>query len=263
MKKKLLCLCALFAVLVSCLFPATVVYGSEYVPWTHEEESVTYTRVEEEEYMLDRGFPCYGRFDTLLSDACGPIAATNILVYLDRYYPNIVPDHQGYMTDTGYAYMWYDVEDLISDLATRMKLAEGGVSLINFKRGLGAYLKETGYTFGYRDVVADGKFYYNYYAEYIDAGYPVALFFSKVNEIDWTDNGNVRTFSKKWRSVNHVMAAFGYRTAKFYRTVNGVETLVRSDTYLLVSNGYGSNNYVIVDDTLTLDEGFAVRMHEI
>ena len=263
MKRKLLCLCALILALTMFLFPASA-YGSVLNPWTETEETVTYTRVEESGYDLATTFPTYDNGDAYIRSACAPVAGANMVAFYDRDYPDMIPDYQGHYLENGnYRYVSdFYIEPVINDLAARMGTDDEGTTYVGFKRGLAAYISAAGYGLGFRDVVAAGNFYYQDFTNYIQAGYPVALFLSKMNTIEWTnDSSTTRHFYKRTTEAMHVMVAFGYRTAKFYRTENGVETLVRSDTYLHVTDGYGRIRYVIMDDTLAIDDGAALLIH--
>lgn len=261
MKRKLLLLCALILTL-SCFSPVSA-YGEYVSQWTETEETVTYSRVEEWGYNFTPTFPDYSYKDCYVPNACGPVAGANILGYYDRDYPNMIPNYQGHYLENGnYRFVsGIYIEPTISDLAVRMGTNAEGTTYIGFKRGLAAYISAAGYKGSFRDVVAAGNFYYNTFVDYIEAGYPVALFLGKQNTISWSDiDANTRHFTKRTSPYAHVMVAYGYRVAKFYALVDGAEVVVRSDIYLRVTDGYGMCRYIIWDETLQIDEGFAVLM---
>lgn len=261
-KRKLLCLCALILTLTACLSPVST-YGEYVSQWTDTEEIVSCSRVEEWGYNFATSFPEYSYKDCYIPNACGPVAGANIIGYYDRDYPNMISGYQGsYDGSVYYDYVSdFYIEPTISDLAVRMGTDAEGTTYIGFKRGLAAYISAAGYKGSFRDVVAAGNFYYNTFVDYIEAGYPVALFLGKQNLITWSDiDANTRHFTKSTSPYAHVMVAYGYRVAKFYALQNGAEVIVRSDIYLRVTDGYGMCRYILWDNTLQIDDGFAVMI---
>lgn len=209
--------------------------------------------------------PSYGNNDPSMTNVCGPVAGTNIVVYYDQWATNLIPNFEpGMVTSSGYFRYYPDIDwpqtnAVIASLYNLMRVPEvGGTTSANFKSGLNSYVTGKGYTVSYTSCY-DSATTLNLMTlkTAINAGKVALLMCSQYNFVyavhDDTDIGNIY-FTQHNSTVGHMMMVYGYKTLGYYS--NGVK--VGEDTFLLVSSGYGdsSQGYMRLNAFSVIDEAW-------
>lgn len=209
--------------------------------------------------------PSYGNNDSSMTNVCGPVAGTNIVVYYDRWATNLVPNFDpGMMFASGYYNYYPDIDwaqtnAVIASLYNLMRVPEvGGTTSANFKSGLNSYVTGQGYTISYTSCYASNTtLNLTTLKTAINAGKVALLMCSQYNFVyavdDFTDDGYVY-YTQFNSTVGHMMMVYGYKTLGYYS--NGVK--VGEDTFLLVSSGYNTQEqgYMRLNAFSVIDEAW-------
>ena len=231
--------------------------------------SVDYT-INCDEIIIEDGVarpsaPSYGNNDSSMTNVCGPVAGTNLVVYYDRWATNLIPNFDpGMMFASGtYNYYpdidWAQTNAVIASLYNLMRVPEvGGTTSANFKSGLNSYVTGQGYTISYTSCYASSTtLNLTTLKTAINAGKVALLMCSQYNFIydvdDFTDEGYVY-YRQHNSTVGHMMMVYGYKTLGYYS--NGVK--VGEDTFLLVSSGYSTQEqgYMRLNAFSVIDEAW-------
>lgn len=222
-----------------------------------------------EEYASHSSAPSYGNSNPELTNACGPVAGTNIVVFYDRFCPDLIPNFEPGMIVSSGAYRYYpnigwtETNAVIENLYTLMQVPTvGGTTSENFKSGLNSFVRSKGYAF------SCSSFYNNSTSvnltrltSAINAGKVGLVMCSEYNFVYSItmieDEGRVEV-SKINSTTGHMMMVYGYRMISYY--TNGVKT--RTDTFLEVCSGYGTNDigYMQLNDFSVIDEAIIVNI---
>lgn len=233
--------------------------------------SVDYTincdEVVVEHYATRPSAPSYGNNDPSMTNVCGPVAATNILVYYDRWSTNLIPNFDPGMISYGsYSYFpdieWSQVNAMTVTLYDLMNIAEiGGTTSAYFKSGLNSYVATQGYDISYTSCYNSATtLNLTTLATAINQEKIALIMCSQYNFIyevnDVTAQGFV-DYTQFNSTVGHMMMVYGYKTLGYYS--NGVK--VGEDTFLLVSSGYSTqekgymrlNAFSVIDEAWIID----------
>ena len=206
---------------------------------------ISYTNKSLDYYYLAASYPSYTYSPAV--GACASIAAGNIIGYYDRFDENLIPNHVsgGNIGDT--EYFMYNIEDEYVN-ATIKKLysyitGDGyGATEDDFKRGLTQFCTEKGKNIQFYSCMSGSSFDYEKTKNYIEAGYPIALFLSGYNIGDIFAFENRDSVLYDLSDGNHIMIGFGYETYH-YITNNGPETY----EYINVASGMYYNESGVFD----------------
>lgn len=217
-----------------------------------------------EDWAAQPSAPSYGNTDSSMTNICGPMAATNIIVYYDRWATNLVPNFDPGMVSYGqYTYFpdmeWPAVNAVTVSLYNLMDIASvGGTTSANFKSGLNTYVANQGYSITYTNCYSSAtSLNLSTLKTALNAGKVALVMCSAYNIIyavnDNTDEGTVY-YTQFNSNVGHMMMVYGYKTLGYYQ--NGVK--VGEDTFLLVSTGYNTEEqaYMRLYDFSTIDEAW-------
>lgn len=209
--------------------------------------------------------PSYGNNDPSMTNVCGPVAGTNIVVYYDRWATNLIPNFDpGMMFASGYYNYYPDIDwaqtnAVIESLYNLMRVPEvGGTTSANFKSGLNSYAAGKGYTVSYTSCYNSATtLNLTTLKTAINAGKVALIMCSQYNFIYGIneDLDEDRIYMTQFNStVGHMMMVYGYKTLGYYS--NGVK--VGEDTFLLVSSGYGdsSQGYMRLNAFSVIDEAW-------
>ena len=212
--------------------------------------------------------PSYGNGDPSMSNICGPITGTNIVVFFDRYKPNLIPSFEPGMISYGtYAYFpdmaWAETESVLRSLYTLMKISEvGGTTSANFKNGLSTYMSNAGYSFSYTSFY-DSPTTVNLtqLTTALNAGKIGVILCSQYNfvySVLHNSNDGLARIVKNNSTTGHIMMVHGYRTFGYY--VNG--ECIGTETFLMVSSGYqtGDSGYMKLNDFSDIDEALILTV---
>lgn len=250
---------------------AEAVYYSDtdYTGGTMQEASEYVYR---DSYTVDTSYrtyqaPSYGNSDASIKNFCAVTAGTNIAVFYDKTYTNLVPNFEPGMLINGiFTYYpdlgWPQTEQLFYTLYDDMKTNQSGIgtSGSNFKSGLQAYAARQGYNISFSSMYSSStNVNLTTFGNAVMADKVGVLLLSKYNYIYAITHNDERTFiSKATSNGAHIMMVYGYIKINFY---NDGE-LFRTDTFLQASSGFssGDQGYIKVDDYLTIEEALIVNI---
>ena len=174
---------------------------------------------------------------TGLTNACGPVAGTEIVAFYDKYYPNLIPDWNSYYPATG-LYRGQNttyINPVLRELYTLMKTNDGGegVTEANFKSGLQTYFTDHGYSASFSSVKSGSTLNIAACKTAFENNKVIVLF-TTPGEIyglhEYTDHDMLGSYTI---AGNHIMIAYGCLQIKYYSGT----TLIRTDTLLTVATG--------------------------
>ncbi len=214
--------------------------------------------------------PSYGNNDPSITNACGPVAGTNIVVYYDRWATNLIPNFDPGMISYGtYTYFpdldWPQTITVIESLYNLMKVPEvGGTTSANFKSGLNSYVTGQGYSVSYTSCYNSATtLNLTTLKTAINAGKVALLMCSQYNFIYEVNDATATTgtvyYTQFNSTVGHMMMVYGYKTLGYYN--DGVK--VGEDTFLLVSSGYSSEEqgYMRLNAFSVIDEAWVMYIY--
>ena len=249
---------------------AEAVYYSDtdYTGGTMQEASEYVYR---DSYTMDTTYqsnaPSYGNSDASIKNFCAVTAGTNIAVFYDKTYTNLIPNFEpGMFVEDVFRYYpdlgWPQTEQLFYTLYDDMKTNQSGIgtSGSNFKSGLQAYAARQGYDLTFSSMYSSStNVNLTTFGNAVMADKVGVLLLSKYNYIYTIIHEEDRTFiSKATSNGAHIMMVYGYIKINYY---NDGE-LFRTDTFLQASSGFssGDQGYIKVDDYLTIEEALIVNI---
>ena len=247
----------------------TVYYSdTDYTGGTMQEASEYVYR---DSYTMDTTYhsnaPSYGNSDASIKNFCAVTAGTNIAVFYDKTYTNLIPNFEpGMFVEDVFRYYpdlgWPQTEQLFYTLYDDMKTNQSGIgtSGSNFKSGLQAYAARQGYDLTFSSMYSSStNVNLTTFGNAVMADKVGVLLLSKYNYIYTIIHEEDRTFiSKATSNGAHIMMVYGYIKINYY---NDGE-LFRTDTFLQASSGFssGDQGYIKVDDYLTIEEALIVNI---
>ena len=222
--------------------------------------------VRTETYAVYPDAPTYGNGNSSLTNACGAISGTNVVVFYDRYYPNILANFEpGMINGTYYDYFpdlnFPQTMAATESLYSLMKIPEvGGTTSANFRSGLASFISSRGYSTSYSSFYSSGtSVNLNTLIAAVNAGKVGVIMCSTYNYITSMAfaNGSVY-FAKTKGYTGHIMMVYGYKTVGYY--TDGVK--IAEKTFLYVSSGYssGTQGYMELNDFSDIDEAWIVNV---
>jgi len=252
----------------------TIYYGNNYgnsdYSCTNVVEEITYDSYTLTSDYLSGSFPENYKNDYDITNACTPVAASNIINFYDRWYDNLIENYTaGIVLNTGIYYYYpmayqTDTKDqLIRNLYNLMgtNTEHPGTSKAQYNSGLTTYIHNQGYNVTYTNCETNGNFNFETYKNMITQGKPVALFLIGYNltEIGSSNTENLFVFSKNIYVTNHVVVGYGYEIYKFYDENNN---LISEKIALAVSCGLETGNcYYLLNNNGTLEDAEAVYIY--
>ena len=227
-------------------------------------EKVYYVSKSQDEYRIVQNTPClYNPSD--LTGSCAPVAGANIIQFMDRKSPNLIPDYEPgvYNNDIYIFYHSNDrTDELIRTLYSYMgTTAQNGTTVAQFKSGMTKYCESMGYKLHYdKSIASNGVFNYEYAKVQLMSHRPLAIFASKysysyISQFDDYDSVSIVRANER-----HVMAAFGYREIT-YTLISGT----RVDRYLYIATGnvFYQTGYYNIDKNTTIEECYGLFVTDI
>ena len=212
--------------------------------------------------------PSYGNGDASIKNFCAVTAGLNIVVYYDRFYPNLIPNFNPGMTVSSGAYAYFpdmgfdQTDEVFYTLYDEMQTNVGvtGTSGENFKDGLQSYVEGQGYDLSYSSFYSSRtNVNMTQFENAIDAGKVGVLLLTKYNFIYAITHNEERTYISRSISDNpHIMMVYGYIVIRYYN--NG--SLFKTETYLQASSGFSSGHqgYIRMDDYMQIEEALIVNI---
>ena len=208
--------------------------------YTAVDDRIDFHHKNIEYYTIPYDLPVY----TTLSGAssCAVVAGTNALGYYDRFYENLIPNHQTYMSYQGYV-LYYaggtavdQVQYTLYDL-TETDVGGAGTTFTGFVNGMEEYVTDQGYNFSYNSLMSWGNFDFAGYKTAVQNGKPVTIFlmdFSLVAMGSFIEGDAQDRFMEKNYPANHVVVGCGYRVITYYDANNNQ---IAQRKFLRVSSG--------------------------
>lgn len=210
-------------------------YGFKYYGGQGDAEFSTYaqtvyysTKSKTAEYKIQFELPDYCGSTSISS--CANTAGAVVLAYYDRFYENLIPNYQCYVTmgpAVIYKSLSGEIIDLINVLAEYMLIGEphAGTTFSEFQYGMETYVEEKGLTYSTTNVMQNGSFNLDRYKNSVHNNKPVALFMMDFAMLGSTVVGEgMETIYSGYCAVPHVVVGCGYRTDTYYDANGNVVT---------------------------------------
>lgn len=202
-------------------------------------ETISYaTKATTASYSIQFDLPDY--IGSTGTSTCANKAGAVAIAYYDRFYENLIPDYQVYVTIgpvVVYKSLNGTILNLLDTLSQYMLIGEPheGTTFSEFQHGMETYVEEKGLTYTSTSVFLNGSFNLDRYKNAVHSNKPVAIFmmnFAMFNGI--TEGTGVDSLSSSFCSISHVVVGCGYRTDTYY-DANG--NVITTRNYLKVSSG--------------------------
>lgn len=248
---------AVVAVVISMAFfsPAVVAEEEEEIRYTdavmlsRDSDSVTSEYISyssmaiTDEVKIAKKVACY---DTELANACGPIAASNIVAYYDITYTNLIPNFDPILIRDRYKPSDYEEANaVINAMYSHMKCnqIQNGVSEPDYHSGFTAYVQSKGYSISYPQLVSNGSLDIAALKAQLNSGHPVSLFClgGAIVQINTYDS-NTTVYTNVKFSTNHIVAVYGYQEYTFTMS----DGSKRVERFAMVSTGWTSPSYAYI-----------------
>ncbi len=213
--------------------------------------------------------PSFGNSDSSMQNVCGPMAGTNIVVFYDRYYPNLIPNYAPGMVFANGTYHYYP--DLGADETDAVKVSlynlmqvpqVGGTTSANFKSGLRSYVEGKGYSFSYSSMYQSAtSVNLTTFANAINQGKVGMLMCSTYNfvyAIDMDVEAGEALVGRVNSPNAHMMMVYGYKTLAFYK--QGAHVCTK--TFLYACSGYNTCDmgYIELNSYSTINEALIISV---
>lgn len=227
------------------------------------QETIFYDEKHEESYNLALTIPAFSY--SSLENACVPIAGGNIIVYFDRYCPNLITNYTpGFGIGTIYKYYTANnayVATMIRQLSIDMGTNESGEgnSVSEFKSGMEKYCERSGYSFQTISCMNGNNLDYNKAKSALqDDGLPIIMFLQRLQLSSIEEMTNADKYESRFGDISHALSAFGYREIT-YRIDSDV---VRTERFLHVASGISSfqDVYLNVENNLMVDDAYIIQI---
>ena len=217
----------------------------------YEDKRVDYIYRSENKYNMLPSIPgcMHGEEASCVAKMC-----VNLVVYLDKTYPNLIPNYEPgisfmgsymYLSDTPETRAVFD--QLYQDTGTH----ENGATVADFKSGFKKYANRQGYKVSYTRLMSWWNFNYESAKTAVQAGKPLALFMEnyrglKISELDGYD-----FLEYEITNGNHAAAGFGCLEVNY--TLAGNKT--RTDKYVYGALGVAlyDKGYINIDEVKIVD----------
>lgn len=228
--------------------------------YTEVEETIQFDSYEVSETYLTNGYPNYENVTQL--NSCAPMAGTLLLGYYDSTYTDIIEDFQSSYTYNGNFYYRgttnkvIQVKEYLYELMGTNTI-NPGTSVSQFKTGLTSYVNEKGYSITYTSC--GNTFSISNALTHIQNQKPIALFVSSYTYIPfgcYSIHDDYMTIIQNVSSNGHAMVCFGYREYNYYQN----DEVFRTDKYLIVAFGDGTQGLLNINSLSAVDEAYAVNI---
>ena len=240
--------------------------------WNAWFEYVDYTTRTITKDEIAIGLPGLFMEPSLGSDACVPIAGSNIIGYWAYYKPNLTPGVAVAFT-YGSAFFWNITAPVAQGISNELYVRMGtnttgrGTTIAQFKTGIESYAYAFGgYSVTFTSAMTSGQYDMSKLLASFAAGKPVALFMSP--EYNFTAsigtyngaNGKYDIIGNLDYESNHAMVACGRH---IYTWFNSYGSIVRQITYLRAaacSSDFGMGWIRLNEGYLSVDEALSIEI---
>lgn len=246
---------------ISSLSEIAVFYhGDADTDYVSKEIRVYYTARSCDKNTLCFGAPKY--FNSGWTSGCAAVAGGNLIGYYDRFYEDLIPNHEA---GTAYGDLFiYNYEDeyvnsMISTLYAEMNGSADGITEANFKSGMKKYCSGKGLSCDFTSLKSGSTINYNSVKNCINSGYPLVLFLNTYNICTLLEQQTLSQMFYEIHSGNHVMPGFGY-TDVTYTLSDGSKSEYK---FINVSTGWSDprSAYFNIEYCTNIVSAYKVDVH--
>lgn len=228
------------------------------IEFTYSSEQINYTYRSETPYNILSSIPTY---DYGKTNGCVPVAGTNIVAYLDKTFPNLIPNYEPgrsflgrYIFNSGNDTIYAVSDTLYADMGTT---TSNGTTVSQFRSGMKKYVNRQGYSIGYESLMSWGKIKFDTAKSVVEQGKPIALFLSGHTSTTIATGDGRDILNYESSAGNHAVAGFGCLEVTYTFSNN----TTRTDRYIHCSMGVGlyQNGYINVGSA-KIDEALAITI---
>lgn len=179
---------------------------------------------------------------------CVPIMGTNLIVYYDKTYTNLIPNYEPGRNILG-RYR-FNVENettaaLTDTLQKDMGTDENGTTISEFQAGLRSYVKRQGYNVSFSSIMTSGKVNYEKAKTIVLQNKALAIFMSGYKGTTIVTNEGYDLLEYEYTKASHAVVGFGCLEVKYTLSDNSS----RTDKYIHCSMGVGlnTNGYININ----------------
>lgn len=228
------------------------------IEFKYSSEQINYTYRSETPYNILSSIPTY---DYGKTNGCVPVAGTNIVAYLDKTFPNLIPNYEPgrnflgrYIFNSGNDTIYAVSDTLYADMGTTIS---NGATVSQFRSGMKKYANRQGYNISFSSLMSWGKIKFDTAKSVVQQGKPIALFLSgHTSTTIATDDGR-DILNYESSAGNHAVAGFGCLEVTYTFSNNNT----RTDRYIHCAMGVGlyQNGYINVGSA-KIDEALAITI---
>lgn len=234
----------------------TAYFGA--IEFKYSSEQINYTYRSETPYNISWSIPMYDYGD---KNGCVPIAGTNLIAYLDKTFPNLIPEYEPGTTFLG-QYRFKSGNDTIYAVSDTLYADMGvttskGATISDFRSGMKKYVNRQGYNISFSSLMSWGKIKFDTAKSIVQQGKPIALFLSgHTSTTIATDEGR-DILNYESSNGNHAVAGFGCLEVNYTFSNNST----RTDRYIHCAMGVGlfQNGYLNIGSA-KINEALAITI---
>lgn len=223
----------------------------------YSSEQISFVSRTETPYNVLSSIPLYIYGQT---GGCVPIAGMNIICYLDKTYPNLIPNYEPGRTLFGrYVFNGENETTMaVSDaLHTDMGTTESGNTVSEFRSGMKKYVNRQGYNIGFSSLMSWGSLNYTTAKTAVQQNKAIALFLKGYRCVTIETEQGYDVLNYEYSTGNHAVAGFGCLEVTYTFSNN----TTRTDKYIHASMGVGMNlNGYINAGTANIHEALAITI---
>lgn len=216
----------------------------------YEEERVEYIYRTKNEYNIISIPACmHGAEASCVAKMC-----VNLVVYLDKTYPNLIPDYVPGLSFMG-SYMFRsdtpETKAVYDQLYKDTGTDENGATVADFKSGFQKYANRQGYKVSYTRLMSWWNFNYESAKTAVQAGKPLALFMEKYRGVTISELEGYDFLEYEITDGNHAAAGFGCLEVNY--TLTGNKTRTDKYVYGALNVALFGKGYINIDEVEIVD----------
>lgn len=225
-------------------------------------ETVKFKERREDRFEMTGRHPACTEVPNLVN-ACGPIAAANIIQYYSRFMPDLIEDYVP-GKPCGDMYVYYEMcpkmEDVVAELYEDMHTnnPRPGTTVEQFVHGMHKFCKAHGHRVEFVPCMRGGAFDFADAKRKISAGIPLVIFLAEFCVADFMKDKRSDFIKYMNGNGGHVLAGFGYDDVEYlFRDGDS-----RRNKYIAVATGMGERKrgYCNIDSVSDIDCAYSVKI---
>ena len=217
----------------------------------YEDKRVDYIYRSENKYNMLPSIPgcMHGEAASCVAKMC-----VNLVVYLDKTYPNLIPNYEPGVSFMG-SYMYLSDTPETRAVFDQLYIDTGtdgnGATVSDFKSGLKKYANRQGYQASYTSLMSWWSFNYNAAKTAVTSGKPLAVFMENYRGVQIAELDGYDFLEYEITNGNHAAAGFGCLEVNY--TLAGNKT--RTDKYVYGALGVAmfDTGYINIDEVKVTD----------